>query len=49
MTIPCEIYMVRANSDLENFAKTLESVCIQVIEDGFMTKDLAISIYKNPK
>jgi len=32
------------NSALDTFAETLESVCIKTIEDGFMTKDLAICI-----
>jgi isocitrate dehydrogenase len=37
------------NVELEKFAKILESTCIQTIEDGFMTKDLAISVYNQPK
>lgn len=32
------------NKELENFAHTLEKVCIDTIESGFMTKDLAICI-----
>lgn len=32
------------NSALANFANTLEAVCIETIEAGFMTKDLAICI-----
>ncbi|XKL66767.1 hypothetical protein PGB90_010187 [Kerria lacca] len=32
------------NIELENFAKSLESVCIETIESGYMTKDLAICI-----
>uniref|UniRef100_A0A3G5ANV5 Isocitrate dehydrogenase [NADP] n=1 Tax=Tetranychus truncatus TaxID=93132 RepID=A0A3G5ANV5_9ACAR len=32
------------NERLSNFADTLEKVCIETIESGFMTKDLAISI-----
>lgn len=32
------------NGDLQRFAETLESVCINTIESGFMTKDLAICI-----
>lgn len=32
------------NSDLDDFAKKLEAVCIETIESGFMTKDLAICI-----
>ncbi|XP_043593876.1 isocitrate dehydrogenase [NADP] cytoplasmic isoform X2 [Bombus pyrosoma] len=32
------------NQDLKKFAETLESVCINTIESGFMTKDLAICI-----
>jgi len=38
------------NNDLEKFAHDLESVCIKTVEDGFMTKDLALSIHgKNLK
>lgn len=32
------------NLELERFAKALETVCIETIEAGFMTKDLAICI-----
>ncbi|XP_066245328.1 isocitrate dehydrogenase [NADP] cytoplasmic [Euwallacea similis] len=32
------------NSALANFATTLEKVCVDTIESGFMTKDLAICI-----
>lgn len=32
------------NVKLEQFAKNLESVCVETIEAGFMTKDLAICI-----
>ncbi|XP_045473628.1 isocitrate dehydrogenase [NADP] cytoplasmic [Harmonia axyridis] len=32
------------NNELKNFAQTLETVCIETIEAGFMTKDLAICI-----
>ncbi|XP_030746944.1 isocitrate dehydrogenase [NADP] cytoplasmic [Sitophilus oryzae] len=32
------------NADLTKFANTLEEVCIETIESGFMTKDLAICI-----
>lgn len=32
------------NTELKNFADTLEAVCIETIEAGFMTKDLAICI-----
>lgn len=32
------------NKELTKFAQTLESVCIETIESGFMTKDLAICI-----
>jgi len=37
------------NDDLKKFVKTLEKVCIKVIESGSMTKDLAILIGKNQK
>jgi isocitrate dehydrogenase len=32
------------NTELKHFAETLEKVCIDTIEAGFMTKDLAICI-----
>lgn len=32
------------NAALKNFAETLEKVCVETIEAGFMTKDLAICI-----
>lgn len=32
------------NTELAKFANTLEAVCIETIESGFMTKDLAICI-----
>lgn len=32
------------NAELKSFAETLEKVCIDTIEAGFMTKDLAICI-----
>ena len=37
------------NEQLINFSKTLELVCIECVESGFMTKDLAILIDKNQK
>jgi len=33
------------NAELANFSKQLEDVCIETIENGFMTKDLALSIH----
>jgi isocitrate dehydrogenase len=33
------------NADLRNFADTLEQVCIDVVESGRMTKDLALLIH----
>ena len=33
--------------DVENFGDTLERVCVQAVESGFMTKDLAICIHGN--
>ena len=33
------------NTDLRNFAETLEKVCIDVVESGRMTKDLALCIH----
>ena len=32
------------NSDLAKFAQDLEDVCINTIESGFMTKDLALCV-----
>ncbi len=37
------------NSELIKFSNTLEKVCIEVVENGQMTKDLAILISKNSK
>lgn len=37
------------NAELERFAESLESVCIETIESGFMTKDLALCIKKEVK
>jgi len=39
------------NSELKRFCETLEKVCVDTMEAGFVTKDLAISITgaKNPK
>jgi isocitrate dehydrogenase len=35
------------NEALINFCKTLEAVCVDVVESGRMTKDLAVCIYGN--
>ena len=32
------------NKDLATFAENLDAVCIETIEAGFMTKDLALCI-----
>jgi isocitrate dehydrogenase len=32
------------NDDLAGFAATIEEVCVKTVEDGFMTKDLAILV-----
>ena len=37
------------NDKLKKFVKTLEKVCIQTVENGSMTKDLAILIGKKQK
>ena len=37
------------NIELRNFADTLENVCIETVEKGNMTKDLAILINPNQK
>ena len=34
------------NSKLINFAETIEKVCVDTVQSGFMTKDLAILITK---
>ncbi len=35
------------NQDLVNFAQTLEKVCVQTVESGKMTKDLAVCAFGN--
>lgn len=35
------------NQELINFAQALEQVCIEVVESGKMTKDLAVCVYGN--
>ncbi len=35
------------NQDLVHFANTLEKVCVETVESGKMTKDLAVCIYGN--
>jgi len=37
------------NESLKKFVKTLEKVCIETVENGSMTKDLAMLINKNQK
>ena len=37
------------NEELINFSKTLEKVCIDCVENGSMTKDLAILIGPSSK
>jgi NADP-dependent isocitrate dehydrogenase len=37
------------NKELDRFCKTLERATIQAVEQGFMTKDLAICIYDTNK
>ena len=34
------------NERLINFCKTLEEVCIETVEDGKMTKDLALLVFR---
>ena len=34
---------------VDNFAKTLENVCIETVESGYMTKDLALLVSKDQK
>lgn len=35
------------NPELRKFSKTLENVCIETVEKGVMTKDLALCVYGN--
>ncbi|HCS21919.1 MAG TPA: NADP-dependent isocitrate dehydrogenase [Bacteroidetes bacterium] len=35
------------NADLIRFCENLEQVCVETVESGFMTKDLAVCIYGN--
>ena len=37
------------NEELKKFVKTLEKVCIETVEKGLMTKDLAILISPTSK
>ncbi|SDX62420.1 NADP-dependent isocitrate dehydrogenase [Roseicitreum antarcticum] len=37
------------NAQLLRFAETLEKVCVQAVEDGFMTKDLALLVGPDQK
>ncbi len=37
------------NIELENFSKILERVCIDTVENGYMTKDLALLVGPNQK
>ncbi|MBI1867831.1 MAG: NADP-dependent isocitrate dehydrogenase [Methylocystis sp.] len=38
-----------ANAELARFAKTLEEVCVSTVEQGFMTKDLALLVGHDQK
>ena len=38
-----------SNNKLTKFSKTLEKVCIETVESGSMTKDLAILVGKSTK
>ena len=40
---------IDGNEDLKKFVKKLEKVCVQTVENGSMTKDLAILVGKNQK
>ncbi|NEU09762.1 NADP-dependent isocitrate dehydrogenase [Flavihumibacter sp. R14] len=39
--------MLDNNEELINFCKTLEQVCVETVESGKMTKDLAVNIHGN--
>ena len=36
------------NKDLTDFCNALEQVCVETVESGKMTKDLAVSVYSGP-
>ena len=38
-----------SNAELVKFSSTLENVCVNTVEEGHMTKDLAVLISKNYK
>ena len=38
-----------ANEKLIKFSNTLENICVNAVEEGHMTKDLAVLISKNSK
>lgn len=38
---------IDGNTELVNFCQTLERVCVETVESGFMTKDLALCISKD--
>ena len=40
----CQSNKLDGNDELKKFADTMEAVCIQSVEDGYMTKDLALLI-----
>ena len=40
---------IDGNEDLKKFIKTLEKVCVDTVENGSMTKDLAILVSPNAK
>ncbi|MCB1487435.1 MAG: NADP-dependent isocitrate dehydrogenase, partial [Bauldia sp.] len=37
------------NDELDRFARTLEKVCIDTVESGYMTKDLALLVGPDQK
>ena len=37
--------LLDGNQDLVNFCQALESVCVETVESGKMTKDLALCIH----
>jgi hypothetical protein len=41
------VYQYWSNQALIDFANALESVCIETVEEGKMTKDLAVCIHGN--
>ena len=44
-----KFFKLSSNEELIKFASTLEKVCVETVEKGSMTKDLAVLIDKSAK